>query len=679
MAESTRFVYALEVDPGPAKAGFSQAAQAADQLQAEFDQLHLPGTIIDAFAEAQQEVGRVAAAVDQAADQMQGALDDLHVPGTVAAQADQLQAELSDASQAVAALDALLEQLDFPVELRAEVIAGFKEGLQEAGMAAQQMGAQLEAAGTGARGAQGSLQRMQGQVTGVASAFQRNANPALASFSYVMNDSMMFTYGFRQGLMGIANNVGPLIQQLQSLKAATGSSVLAMKALGASMLGPMGIVIAINAAMTAVMLFGSKSKDAFGGAKKAAEDAAKEIERMKSAVEGLVDVTDPAAKYAGSVTNIAVAAVAAREEMERLEGQLKDLERTMSMRPDLISEEDLRRQKELQASLAFMTAVYDGLASKASSQAQAQRFSNILADLGLTKAEGRSRTEGEISDILVKQQERYEELTQHLTFLKSADGERYIGIKNQNTALEEQIKLYEEIAPRIRAMQAQRIEPISMDPDRDARSAFRRREEERKAADEAKKERAAAAREGIMGSAGFGPIDMTERMKAEYEDLKVSQDKWMDGLATATHEYLPEILDMAGRIGDAFEGWVSGTMTAQEAFSRMAASIISDLKDMIVHMIKMKVLQGAMSAGAGFGAIAAVGIGAGLLSGLALRAGRSAETTGYLTDRGLAQQGGGYMGWQSQNTQLRPISERVVGSNLYRTVVAYQGWSGVKG
>lgn len=90
------------------------------------------------------------------------------------------------------------------------------------------------------------------------------------------------------GFIGIQNNLNPLLESFQRLKAETGSSKAAFKALGSSLIGAGGIGLALSLVSSAVLIFqngiggfGKKAKEA----KEAADELAKSI-RSIAAVEG---------------------------------------------------------------------------------------------------------------------------------------------------------------------------------------------------------------------------------------------------------------------------------------------------------------------------------------------------------------------------------------------------------
>lgn len=84
------------------------------------------------------------------------------------------------------------------------------------------------------------------------------------------------------GFLGIANNLNPLLESFQRLKATTGTTGGALKALGSSLLGAGGLGFALSIVSSALIVFGDRL---FGSSKKAkeAEDA---IESLASKLAG---------------------------------------------------------------------------------------------------------------------------------------------------------------------------------------------------------------------------------------------------------------------------------------------------------------------------------------------------------------------------------------------------------
>lgn len=84
------------------------------------------------------------------------------------------------------------------------------------------------------------------------------------------------------GFVGIQNNLNPLLESFQRLKAETGSNASAMKAFGASLIGPAGVGLAL-AAISAALLFYQQYQQKANKETKVAIDANKELaESIKS-------------------------------------------------------------------------------------------------------------------------------------------------------------------------------------------------------------------------------------------------------------------------------------------------------------------------------------------------------------------------------------------------------------
>ena len=119
------------------------------------------------------------------------------------------------------------------------------------------------------------------------------ANIALTNFGRVIQDAPF-------GIIGIANNIDPLISSFQNLKNQTGSTGGALKALLAGLTGPAGIAIGVSAVTSALITFGPQIAQFFGtvdiaaqkaeNAAKAFKDAAQDVAGEAANVEKLVAV-----------------------------------------------------------------------------------------------------------------------------------------------------------------------------------------------------------------------------------------------------------------------------------------------------------------------------------------------------------------------------------------------------
>jgi len=105
------------------------------------------------------------------------------------------------------------------------------------------------------------------------------------------------------GFLGIANNLNPLLESFQRLKAESGSTKTALKALGSSLLGAGGLGFALSIASSLLLVFGDKL---FGAGKKT-EEAARAI---KSSFEVIGDATD---SVQGDIANVGALVKAATD------------------------------------------------------------------------------------------------------------------------------------------------------------------------------------------------------------------------------------------------------------------------------------------------------------------------------------------------------------------------------
>jgi hypothetical protein len=104
------------------------------------------------------------------------------------------------------------------------------------------------------------------------------ATQALVNLSRVAQDA---PYGF----IGIANNINPLLESFQRLKASTGTTGGALKALGSSLMGAGGLGLAVGVVSSLLVVFGDK----LFSSGKAAEDQAEKVKKARQALDDYVD------------------------------------------------------------------------------------------------------------------------------------------------------------------------------------------------------------------------------------------------------------------------------------------------------------------------------------------------------------------------------------------------------
>ena len=102
------------------------------------------------------------------------------------------------------------------------------------------------------------------------------------------------------GFIGIQNNLNPLLESFQRLKAETGTTKGALAALGSSLIGAGGIGLALSVASSAFLLFGDRLFDS----KKKTQEAKGEIDEYR---RSLLEANKAASKNLETVANIVAA------------------------------------------------------------------------------------------------------------------------------------------------------------------------------------------------------------------------------------------------------------------------------------------------------------------------------------------------------------------------------------
>lgn len=146
------------------------------------------------------------------------------------------------------------------------------------------------------------------------------ATSTLTNFSRVVQDAPF-------GLIGIANNIDPLVASFQQLKASTGTTGGAFKALVGQLAGPAGIALAISTVTSLLITFGDKLFDTGKAAEKVKSDA----DQLKESISGIFSET---AKEATAVTSLVAVLQNEAESRERKLGALKELK---NIQPDIFN------------------------------------------------------------------------------------------------------------------------------------------------------------------------------------------------------------------------------------------------------------------------------------------------------------------------------------------------------
>lgn len=191
---------------------------------------------------------------------------------------------------------------------------------------------------------------------------------SLINLSRVAQDA---PYGF----LGIANNINPLLESFQRLKASTGTTGGALKALGSSLLGGGGLGLAVGVVSSLFVVFGDKL---FGSSKKAKE-ANEEYERLNKVIK---EVSRSAAEVSAAG---AASTVDERARVSILANAVRDQTKSYNERNNA-----LNQLKEINknyfgdltletASLATLTARVDEYSKALISAAIVKEFSSDIA------------------------------------------------------------------------------------------------------------------------------------------------------------------------------------------------------------------------------------------------------------------------------------------------------------
>lgn len=161
------------------------------------------------------------------------------------------------------------------------------------------------------------------------------------------------------GFLGIQNNLNPLLESFQRLRAESGSNSAALKALGKSLIGAGGLGLALSLASSAILLFG----DRFGSAKKELEGFGKaQSESNKEAGDEIAHLRVLAA----------VAANTANSTRERKEAS-EQLTKVLKASNVQLSEEEALNNKAAAAIAVATKAILE--------RARARAIENRIAEL----------------------------------------------------------------------------------------------------------------------------------------------------------------------------------------------------------------------------------------------------------------------------------------------------------
>lgn len=183
-----------------------------------------------------------------------------------------------DASQLNKTIDQLEQELKgFQSQLKGTLGANEFQKLNQSIAATKAQMTALRAAGSGLSssvvGANGALRGF--------SQSSNSATQSMINLGRVVQDAPF-------GFLGIANNLNPLLESFQRLKATTGSTGGALKALSSSLLGAGGLGFALSIVSSLLIVFGDK----LFGTKKGLSDAEIEARKFRDSINDIKTSVD---------------------------------------------------------------------------------------------------------------------------------------------------------------------------------------------------------------------------------------------------------------------------------------------------------------------------------------------------------------------------------------------------
>jgi hypothetical protein len=149
------------------------------------------------------------------------------------------------------------------------------------------------------------------------------ANEATQSLTNLSRIAQDAPFGF----IGISNNINPLLESFQRLKASTGSTGGALKALAGSLTGAGGLGLAVGVGTALLTVFGDK----LFSTKKKAEETEDSAKKLKDSLNG---VFSGVAKEAASVTSLVAVLSSETETRQRKLAAIKELQ---EIQPEVFS------------------------------------------------------------------------------------------------------------------------------------------------------------------------------------------------------------------------------------------------------------------------------------------------------------------------------------------------------
>ncbi len=189
------------------------------------------------------------------------------------------------------------------------------------------------------------------------------------------------------GIIGITNNINPLLESFQRLKAETGSTGGALKALGSSLLGGGGLGLAISVVTSLMTLFALHNQ----GATKTLTDQEKALEASKKKIKEYKDALDDIIKSgAQEATQVLSFIAVLNNENESRTRQLDALQQLKKIQPEIFGNLKLEEGAVIGLTDAYQKYIANFktvIAAKLIQIEIEKKLTQILESQGITQTE----------------------------------------------------------------------------------------------------------------------------------------------------------------------------------------------------------------------------------------------------------------------------------------------------
>lgn len=210
------------------------------------------------------------------------------------------------------------------------------------------------------------------------------ANYALLNLNRVVQDSPY-------GIMGITNNINPLLESFQRLKKESGSTGGALKALAGSLIGGGGLGLAV-AAISAALTFGSIGLDMWHRGSKKAKEATSELANSQKEFDDIIKQSNAtAAQQIGALKQVSAVAGDVTISTKRRKDALKDLQ---DLYPSYLKNVSLDDATNGKLATTIQTRLIPAIIAAAKARAYQEQINKLTTD-GIKLEENQTKVVGE--------------------------------------------------------------------------------------------------------------------------------------------------------------------------------------------------------------------------------------------------------------------------------------------